>query len=109
MITNVNALASAAKPEIGMPCTINYWSDCDPAEIVEIKGKSIFIRCMDAKVIRGSGHDGSAEYEYSSNPDNGIREFTLRKNGRYYPKGSTMKSGNPLSLGFARKYRDPSF
>lgn len=107
---NLDSCISAKTPEIGMPCTICYVTDSRPAEVVAIRkdGKEIDIRDMDYKLIKGDVFSG-AEYEYTSNPNNGISTYTLRKNGRYIRKGEPLRGGSPLSLGFARYYYDPHF
>ena len=96
---------------IGTPCTINHWSDRDPAEVIEIRnnGKTLIVRAMGYKCISGSAQDGSAQYEYFSDEKGVVREFTLRKNGRYVRKGDGSNSGLGLSVGFARRYYDPHF
>ena len=96
---------------IGTPCTINYWSDREPAEVIEVRdnGKSLIVRRMDYKCISGSAHDGSAEYEYFSDEEGLVETYTLRKNGRYIAKGQGSKNGTSLSVGFARRYYDPHF
>lgn len=111
MITNVNSLAQARPVKVGTPCTICFWSDCKPAEIIEVRrdGKELVVRDMNYKVISGSTQDGSAEYEYSSCENASTSVWTLRKNGKYYAKGASIKDSNSLGIGYARRYYDPHF
>lgn len=76
----------------------------------------------DAKVVRGSGQDGSAEYEYETRLDSSATRFIL-KDGRYRQAtrkyrpetrsyevlNSCRKDAPTMSVGFRRYYRDPSF
>lgn len=74
------------------------YSDVHPYEIVRVvSSKTIEIRLMDAELVKGwkpeivaggfSGHcvnQGSQQYSYKSNPDNGVIRARLRKDGRFY-------------------------
>lgn len=96
--------------KVGEPATYGCGSDCYPFEVAEVSasGKTIKLRAMDYKVVSGSGHDGSAKYEYFSNPENPISlKATLRKDGRYRRCGCTNYGG--VSVGHARAYYDPHF
>jgi hypothetical protein len=98
------------KPEIGMGATLCGWSDRHAATIVEvISDKTIVIQQDSFKVIKGSCHDGSAEYEYSRNPEAGKGVYTLRKNGRWVRQGESLKDGYRASVGFRSEYYDPHF
>ena len=93
------------KIEVGTLATGSYWSDCYPFEVIKVtpSGKTITIRRMDSKVISGSSHDGSAEYEYTSNPNE--RTYTVRMTKQGYRTPCNMR----IHFGFAREYRDPHF
>jgi len=97
-------------PVVGMGATECFVSDRYPCTISRIdrKGKRVFVRDDDAKVIKGSVHDGSAEWEIT--PGRGPEKaFTLRKNGLWIAEGSPMKCGTRLALGKRSRYYDPHF
>lgn len=96
-------------PEVGMECTICIGSDSYPGEVMEVNGKSVVIREMDVKIIARDIKTTEAIYAWESDPDGELQTFTLRKNGRYVPKGKEMGCGTVLSLGKANYYRDPNF
>lgn len=94
------------KIEVGTLATGSYWSDCYPFEVIKVSpsGKTITIRAMDAKVVSGTTYDGTAEYEYSSNPQG--KTYTVR-NRKY--GGWRTPCNMRINFGYAREYRDPSF
>ncbi len=101
-------------PEIGMPATIIYWSDREPATIVAVAPKKVWIVIDESKRTDSNGISEDQTYEYASKPrfnhkgeDMAIL-YTLRQNGRYVRKGDNMK-GNSIVIGRRRKYVDPSF
>ena len=108
--------ADNIKPEIGMGVTCGSGSDRYPYTVVAINktGKTIkitsdsyqFIRNVPEKIVfdRYEGH-----YEYTSHM--GVeyaREYSLRKDGHFYPKGSKARYGAAY-LGSRSYYQDPSF
>ena len=100
---------------VGMSVTEYMWSDREPWEVTKVfDQKHICIRRMDYKVVKGSMMDGSAEYEYKSNPNNQEVEIKKYKNGWYNLKdenGKKLKGYRKYSLSFGilDKYYDPSF
>jgi hypothetical protein len=115
----VNHLIGGGKqrdPEVGMPATICQWTDRSPATVVEVlrfktgpkagQLKGVVVTADEYKVVKGSMHDGSAQYEYTPQPDSPNRAtFLIDQHGRYVRKGG----GDKLSLGHREAYRDPSF
>lgn len=95
--------------QVGEPATYGIGSDCYPYEVVKVSesGKTIHLRALSYRVVEGSSFDGSAKYEYESNPDGSIMKATLRKDGRYRRVGCTNYGG--VFIGHARAYRDPHF
>lgn len=101
---------------VGMGVTDYLWSDRHTYEVTKVFDQNhICIRRMEAKVVKGSCFDGSAEYEYSSNHKNkeieikkfkdGWYELTTKENGRRVKYGS----GYHLSFGVLDEYYDPCF
>lgn len=97
-----------ADNEGGMGATICYHSDCYPATIIDVSasGRRITVRQDKAHVVKGSEHDGSAEYIYEPDEDGHQMTFSLRKDGRWRVVGAKSPT---LTLGIRRKYRDPHF
>lgn len=96
--------------------TISVGSDRYPATLIGHDGKILIVRHDDSQVIKGSEQDGSAEYEYASNPNgqlsywrkDGDRFVEVVKNdatGRWNKLGSTRR----LYIGKRTKYYDPHF
>lgn len=112
-------------PAAGMGATILHWTDRTAATIFRVfdhKGLvAIETRDDDSKVVSGSGHDGSAEYEYKVNVRGYRRWFVLkdqqwREAAPFFRpaaplklKLSTKGSGHGLRIGDRNTYSDPSF
>lgn len=112
------------KPTVNDGATVLLWSDRHAATIISVEdrphgGWRIVVQEDTATVVKGSTFDGSAEYEYSANPD-GVkrtyeffpkegrwRQLRTGDNGRFYkiPRGD----GDGLTIGQRREYRDPTF
>jgi len=108
------------EPELGMGATLLSWTDRDAGTIVEIfqVGKLTFVTVQDdsSKVVKGSGMDGSAEYEFTPNPNGCKRHFRREEGGMWSQvrkndaTGRWVKTnGQGLKIGVRDKYRDPSF
>lgn len=105
-------MSTTTTPTVGMPATVSFGSDSYPYEVVAVtaSGHTITLREMSSQVVKGSAHDGSAEWECVPNPAGRIREATLRRtrHGTYYQlKGHTVRGGGRVHLGRARRYHDP--
>ncbi len=94
---------------VGMAGSISCWTDVHPVTVVAFKGKRVAVQEDNWKVVSGSEFDGSAQYEYSPNPDAPIKWFSKRKNGKYVEVGGSSKGGFRLYLGHRRRYYDPHF
>lgn len=96
------------KPTVGMGATSIVGSDRYPFTVVEVKTeKTIVIQEDNAKIVKGHGNDGSAEYEYTPNPSD-VR-VTLRWSEK---RQLWFELGHPrhiFHVGKRRKYLDPSF
>lgn len=80
-------------PEVGMPCTVIWYSDRSGgyvAEVVGPKKKEVIVKC-----------DGLYHC---------TKVFTYRTNGHWVEKGTTSRDwGTLLHLGYKSDYYDPSF
>jgi hypothetical protein len=107
--------ANQKTPEVGMGATMLRWSDRAPATVVEVlhfksgakKGqvRGVVVTEDDYEVTSGSIWDGSAKYEFTSNPESPRRAtYLINQHGQFVLKGSTEK----LAMGYRDCYRDPS-
>jgi len=90
---------------VGDGATLSPYTDCSPATVIRIVSESTVDVQMDNwKITSGGEHDGSAEYEYSPNPQGQIVRLRRTKRGGW-------KSANGYRGGFGnrRRYYDPSF
>lgn len=111
-----NAVIGQPEVEIGMGATLLGWTDRHAATIVGI-GQIITVKQDNAKVVKGSVQNGSAEYEYSPNPDGARYHFKKDKHGRWKSvqfnpetkRWNKVDSGYGLSIGRREEYYDPHF
>jgi len=101
----------SADPEVGMGVTECLWSDREPYEVIAVQDeRHVTIRRLGYKIVKGSSYDGSAEYEYFSNPDGAVKKLFKKKDGRWVERiGRREDSGSGWFIGFAERYYDPSF
>lgn len=94
-------------PTIGMGATIYYYSDREPATIIEISpsGKRIVLREDKSIRLDNNGMSECQSYRYEPDPDGKIHAATLRKDGTYRLIGGKTV----VSLGDRRHYHDYSF
>jgi hypothetical protein len=127
VINHLLARGTIGQPEAkaGTPATILSWTDRHAATVFRVfdhKGcVAIETRQDDAKVVKGSCHDGSAEYAYSTNV-RGYRRYFVLKDGAWREAGvvslpdeplklklATKGNGMGLRIGTREEYCDPSF
>lgn len=95
---------------IGDGATIYVGSDCYPATVVKVTGRTVVLQRDIATPTENSDYFGTQEYTYSENPNGSTDIFSLRKDGRLYMKGTQMgRNGVLCSIGSRRKYSNPSF
>lgn len=127
VINHLLARGTIGQPEVkvGMGATILCWTDRHAATIFRVFEwrdlVAVETRDDDAKVVKGSGHDGSAEYEYKTCV-RGYRRYFVLKDGIWRECGvisepdqpmklklGTKGSGHGLRIGSRDAYHDPSF
>lgn len=110
-------------PFVGMGCTLLGWTDRQAGTIVkveELEAKDyqfvVHVTEDTATVVKGSCQDGSAVYEFKSNPDGHRTQFRSRRdNGKWErvalsSKGRWTKvDGYGLRIGARDHYHDPHF
>lgn len=107
-------------PEVGMAATILMHTERQPTTVVEVKvfksgsrkgmPREIAVALDNWKVVSGSERDGSAEYEYTSNPGNPKRSFVLSLKGCSQGCWVEKHSGGlgwKLALGRRERYYNP--
>lgn len=103
----LNDAIKAIVPEVGMPCTVCYWSDYRAATIVRVETPNrVVVRFNETKCL--DYYDG--RYEILPEFDClGEETFTKRRNGRWVQVGHQYRDGVLLALHYQRHYIDPSF
>lgn len=97
----------ALVPEVGLPCTICYWSDRCAATVTRITSPTKIevthnqVKCLDY-------YAGDYEILPELEADH-VDVFTKRKNGRWCMEGQPTKDSVKLMLHYQRHYIDPSF
>lgn len=99
-------LPKTITPEVGMGATLCMWSDQRPCTVLSVSGKTIVVQEDHATRTDKNGMSEDQTYTYAPNPDGETLTFTLRKNGRWVQKGSTLEHGISLSLGHREKYHE---
>lgn len=93
-------------PEVGLPCTIWYYSDRRAATVVEMPTSSkVIVRRNKVKCI--DYYAGTYEILPELIGDENV--FTRRSNGRWIMEGQASKDGVELILHYQSHYIDPSF
>lgn len=95
-------------PEVGLKCTIVYWSDKRAATVTRVISPTKIevmhnkVKCID--YIKG-------EYEILPEIEDcmGVDVFTKRKNGQWCQQGQPTKDSVKLILHYQRHYIDPHF
>lgn len=111
-------------PVVGMGATVLMWTDRQAAtitKVTELTGKQyryeIEVTEDISKVVEGSTHDGSAEYQYQANPNGHSTTFAFSVKSskwvsvrRNEETGRLIQTeGSGLRIGERETYRDPSF
>jgi hypothetical protein len=96
-------------PQNGMAATVRVGSDRYPAEVVRV----VSHRCIEIqrwlfRATKDNSQTEMQEYEYLGlDPTCKPVLWTLRNDGRWYPKGAGKKCGMSLGLGHREAYQDP--
>lgn len=96
----------AIVPEVGIPCTICYWSDKRAATVARIISPTKIeidhneVKCLDFY---------AGEYEILPKLQERTEVFTKRRNGLWVMEGQKSKDGVKLMLHYQDHYIDPSY
>ena len=109
-INNLMSNSRCAVPEIGMGVTQLCWTDRHPFTMIDIiNDKTLVVQADESIRVDNNGMSDSQKYEYKQNPEGSIYIITLRKNGYWVTKGSSMKSGQRWHVGSRSRYYDFTF
>lgn len=93
-------------PEVGLGCTICYYSDKRAATVTKIVSPCrIEVAFNQTKCIDYY----AGEYEILPELEGGPKVFTKRRNGYWVAEGQSYKDGVILMLHYQNHYIDPSF
>ena len=109
ILAHTNASVPIVKPVVDMGATLYVGSDCYPYYVKEVISDHEVI--LQAAMFRRTDHNGQSEsqtYDIRPDPNGKLERVTLRKNGRWIPKGQKMGCGYNYLLGRAEAYSDPS-
>ena len=94
-------------PEVGMKCTIVYFSDYRAATVVEVNDKLNKVGVRFNETICKNKYASS--YEILPELYGEVQYFTHRKNGQWVYVGHNVSDGVKLALHYQRHYIDPEF
>lgn len=94
-------------PEVGIPCTIVYFSDYRAATVVEVSEdkKTVGVRFNETNCKDWY----AGYYEVLQELYGEVEYFTHRKNGQWVMVGHQVMDGVKLALHYQRHYIDPEF
>lgn len=94
-------------PEVGMPCTVVYFTDRSAATIVRVETPNrVVVRFNETKCLDYYNGDYEILPEFDCL---GEEVFTKRRNGRWVQQGHKFKDGVKLHLHYQSHYIDPHF
>ena len=94
-------------PEVGIPCTIVYFSDYRAATVVEVSEdkKKVGVRFNETKCNDWYAGD----YEILPELYDSVQFFTHRRNGQWVMEGQPVSDGVVLALHYQSHYIDPHY
>ena len=98
-------------PAVGMPAAFAIGSDVYPVTVIEISksGRRIVVQSASATPAEGYSYESNQVHTFTPNPNGSKEVWSLRKDGKWRPKGCQANSGYRLYLGEYRSYSNPSF
>lgn len=113
LVNHIYSQAEQTLPNVGDGATVLHWTDREAGTVIEVDtAKRIVVVQMDtATVVSGSGHDGSAVYAYTANPNGSKRTFkpVTRGHAKGQMRENGRKDGYSVIFGRRDSYRDPHF
>ncbi len=103
----------ALPPYVGMPCTIQYYSDAHPATVIYVSAgtSKIVVREDHAKRTDNNGMSDCQQYEFSPNPEGQEHTFFKSKTPPVTADEALIygQRGKSCILGIRRAYYDYSY
>ena len=94
-------------PEVGVRCTLVYFSDYRAGTVVEVNEKKNRVGVMFNKTKCIDYYAG--DYEILPELEGGVKYVTQRRNGLWVYEGHETKDGVVLALHYHRHYIDPHY
>ena len=105
----INDVIKRIVPEVGLKCTIVYWSDYRAATIVEVNEKKDRVGVAFNKVKCKDYYGGAYEISDELETEEAVRYFTKRRNFQWVQEDHPTKDGVVLVMHYHRHYIDPSY
>lgn len=117
LVNHIYSTAASPAPEVGMGCTMLYWTDRKAATVVEVNHKGRYIVVQQDRAVRVDDYGMSEhqEYEYKPDPNGATYIYRKMRDGRWVQHyrnretGRLKKGSGTLALGRREKYHDFSF
>ena len=94
-------------PEVGIPCTIVYFSDYRAATVVDVNEKKTRVGVKFNRTICEDYYGG--QYEVLPELYGRVQFFTHRRNGQWVMEGQPVSDGVVLALHYQSHYIDPHY
>jgi len=115
LISNLMVHSRQPEPVVGMGATQCHYTDRHAGTITAVKknksGKVTAFTFQRDTATRTdkNGMSETQEYAYAPNPNAPTREVTLRKNGRWVDRGTTMNGCPSYVIGERDEFHDYTF
>lgn len=96
-------------PEVGLKCTIVYYSDYRAATIVEVNDKKNKVGVVFNKVTCKDYYAGIYDISEELDRFGEVQYFTKRRNGMWVMEGHQVRDGVVLALHYHSHYIDPHY
>jgi hypothetical protein len=83
---------STTKPEVGMGCTICFWTDRKAGTIVKVTPKGIEVQEDTSIRTDNNGMSEVQSYQHITNTNGTIYKFRLNKKGQYRNTSTGLKA-----------------
>ena len=93
-------------PEVGLKCTIVYYSDYRAATVTQVlTGRKIAVRFNATNCVDYF----AGNYDILPELEGGEKIFTKRRNGKWIAEGQECRDGVRLALHYQRHYINPEY
>lgn len=113
---------ATSEPRVGLGATINYWTDRQAATIISVSNNGKTVKVQEDKTTFNEAESnlkripggfvahtyGKQVWDCEPDPQGEIRDFSLRKNGKFVAVGEPM-NGTSLTIGVRSHFHDYNF